>query len=510
MSKGKKTKQEETRKVSVAGIGLRPKPHEIIPEGLRKRPGVRVLSSARVLAKNERYITVGVMTTAYQASIAKYNQYSVQSGVDIYAGMNPLMREYRRNFLVRRSINSLAFWTTKEGFKTALEPSDTTDKTPEQIAAETEPYTYVKTYIDKINKDVDLDNVLRNTIIAGKTLGHCGYEIDRKPSGDPQRLLPLDNTSLNPLVDQDWVLQGFQYEGRGTLSRPEYKPDQVLYFVFDDLDGSMEGISEIEPILKEADLDDKIFREDLPEALTTLWAGIILYTIDRSKMPNATDAEIETAIADFIDQVKPGKSIATEAVWTGQAFDVKPNLDQILNVSERVERRIVGNFGVPRFMLNLEYQGWNRETASRELEVFVDGPITDLQRRIKRQLEAQWYLPLTELRLGRTEARYRPRLKLWRGRMRVMKAQEADLPVVAKHQWNEIRTADWLELLRTGAQAYGNGTGAFDQRKFYELMSKGKATSWDVKELDEKRKAMLQVMKEKPTQVAPTIPSPSA
>ena len=134
--------------------------------------------------------------------------------------------------------------------------------------------------------------------------------------------------------------------------------------------------------------------------------------------------------------------------------------------------------------------------GSKEIEVFVDGPITDLQRRLKRQSEAQWYVPLTQLALGRKMTQYLPRIGIRKGRVRVYKLQTEDLPVVVKHQWKEIRTADWLDLFTAAGQVYANGTGPIDQKKFYELMSKGRSTSWDLKELEEKQNSLVQAAKE--------------
>ena len=496
-----KTPKSNASKIHVESISMRPHPHEVVPEKFRKTPGVRIQSSARILAKDDKFIYLGVMQTAYQAAKATYQQLSVWSSFDIYAGMEPRFKEYRRNFMVRRSLNSLAFWATKEGYETVLEPPITEDKTPDQIKTEVALYKYVKDYVDKVNKDVNFDNVLRIAVIKSKIYGYCGFEIERDGASNPKRLIPLRSERLRALIDKNWNLKGFAYDGEGDLRSPFYTPDEVLYFVNYDLEGDWQGLSEIEPVMKETELDDKIFREDLPEALTTLWAGIALYTIDRSKMRSGvTDAEVAQAITDFINKVRPGHSIATEAVWTGQTFDIRPNLNMILAVSDKMERRIVGNFGVPRFMLGLEYQGWNRSTAYGEIEMFADGPISDIHRDFKRQVEAQWYEPLVRLKLGRVEAKYMPRIQIRNGKLRIFKAQTAALPFALKHQWKEIRTLDWLQLFDSGGRVFAQG--AIDEKKFYELMGKGRSTSWDLKELEETLKEQ-QAVKQKRQQESP-------
>ncbi|MEM3017949.1 MAG: hypothetical protein QXO25_03615, partial [Candidatus Bathyarchaeia archaeon] len=199
------------------------------------------------------------------------------------------------------------------------------------------------------------------------------------------------------------------------------------------------------------------------EAVTTLWAGIAVHTLLTEKLPEGTTQEdIQKIIDDHIAELKPGKHVATTDQWQIQVVDIKPDLDKLLNIEEKLERRIVGNFQVPRFMLNIERE-LNRATAYAELEAFVDGPITEIQRMLKRNVEAQWYE-----RLAR----------------QALKIKNGDLPVLVKHRWRQIRTADWFELIKAVSQAYEGGMGWADRRKIYEIMRDGTAASFDPAELE--------------------------
>jgi hypothetical protein len=75
--------------------------------------------------------------------------------------------------------------------------------------------------------------------------------------------------------------------------------------------------------------------------------------------------------------------------------------------------------------LNIEKE-LNRATAYAELEAFVEGPITDDQRWVKRIIESQWYD-----RLARQFFKLKP---------------EDSLPMRVVHRWRQIRTLDWFAL----------------------------------------------------------------
>jgi len=446
-----------------------------------KRPGVSILSHTACLPFQAR-----MLQTAYQAAKAQFTsgQTSYSPYFDVYTYMTPFYREYRRNWLVRRAVNTLAFWTTKEGFDTELElvkPPPNIDDTQEEKLLES--YQPAKDYIDDINKTVGADDAWRTAQVKRSIHGHSAFEIVGTIS-NPERLLPLDSTQIEPLINNDWILKGYSYEGKGSLTQPFYQPEEVLYFTLNDFEGDMKGLSDIEPIVADCDLYDKIVREDLTEALTVLWAGIVLYLLDRSKLGNTTDATVQSIIDDFVAQIKPGKSLATENVWSAQVVDVHPDLTQILGVVDNIERSIVGALGVPRYMLNLKVEGWSRANAYAELEAFVDSAVTDSQRTLRRQIEAQWYLPMLQSQLGKKQA-MAAFLKLLR------RGQKVQLPVKLNHVWRETRTADWLELFRSVTQAYNGGMGWISTEKAYEIMTKGKSADFSQDAYDKAQKLSM-------------------
>jgi len=380
----------------------------------------------------------------------------------MWRGLGDYYREYCRNFLVRGSIDARAFWATKEGFETVIE-----DITPGTVSEEKK--AQLKAYVDKINGDVGLDNRLRLALVKAPIWGKAGFEIEFQkqdapwlPGNPPVRLRSLKSTLLAPKTDSDtWALTGFDYDGKSDF----YAPEEVLFFVRNEIDDDWQGRSDVEAVLVESNLDDRIIREDLMEAATTLWAGICVHQLNLEKAAKAgitTDEAIDKAMEDYREQLRPGKHVITDDLWDIQIHDLKPDLGQLLNVSDKLERRILGSFKVPRFLLNIEKE-LNRATAEKELEGFVEGPVTDDQRWEKRIVEPQWYNRLT--------------------RQFLQLKPEDPLPARVVHRWRQIRTEDWLALIDAATRGYGDGRGPLSLPKFYELMRDGKATTFDPKDL---------------------------
>ena len=393
---------------------------------------------------------------AMQASKWQFNKW-LSPTLQAYAAMNIYLREYRRNFLVRGSINALAFWATKEGFETEVEVPDEDLKTEEQIAAYRKQFAPCKTFIDTINKKVRFKKHLRTALIKREIYGRSGAEIEYDLSGVPRRILNLDSQifiGTEPLIDANWEVRGFSYKGMGTsFTQPFYQPWECLYFTKNELEDDLQGLSSVEPILKESQLDDKIVREDITEAATTMWAGIVVWLLDRSLLPNLSDTQVAALIDNLVNSIQPGKHVGTEAVWKPVQIKVQVDINSLLAVQDSCERRIVGNFGVPRFMLNIEKE-LNRATAYAELEAFVDGPISDIQEDMAEQIEDRWYDLLVRIfyKLKPTT----PKEKL---------------PCHIRHKWHEIRTTDWFQLVASVSTAYQ--AGWVDQEKAFEMMYEG-------------------------------------
>lgn len=429
-------------------------------------PGVRIAvhaRSRRVAEAAARQLTSMPLSRQLSAAKSRYYLGMTQTIFEAYKGMEKHYREYRRDSLVRGCINALAYWATKEGFDTVLEPvgEGLTPDQQQQIIADNLP---LKQYIDRINLQVRLKHVLRVAIIKAKIYGKAGFEIELNAKQEPGRLISLPLLSLfdlRPDVDEDWVLQGFWWRGQKDF----YKPGELLYFTNNSLESDYEGISDIEPILDDLETRAKIRTEDFKEGATTLWAGIAIHSLDVDRLPaGLTDADIQNLIDTHIASLRPGKHVATDNRWTIQVIDLKPDLENLVKVKDSIDQEIIGNFQVPKFIIN-RTEAVNRATSYSQLEAFVDGPITDVQTWEGETVEEQWYTPLTRAFLKTPEGQY---------------------PLVrVRHRWREIRTSDFFALITAVATAYDGGLGYIDKEKAYELMRDGPSARFDPAELEE-------------------------
>jgi len=439
-------------------------PYPGAPAGVR----IAVHSSSRRVAEAAAMQLSGL---ANQLSAARSRYYlgMTQTIYEAYKGMEKHYRAYRMDAIVRGCINALAYWATKEGFDTVLEPVGE-GLTPEQEQQIIDANLPLKQWIDKINLRVDLDHVLRVAIIKAKIYGKAGFEIELNEKKEPNRLISLPLLTifdLRPDVNEDWELEGFWWRGQKDF----YAPGELLYFTNNALESDYEGISDIEPVLDDVETRAKIRIEDLKEAATTLWAGIAIHTLDVDKLPaGLTDADVQNIIDAHIAALRPGKHVATDNRWIIQVIDLKPNLQSLVSVKNDVDQEIIGNFQVPKFILNRTEQV-NRATSYTQLESFVDGPISDLQRSYGRTVEQQWYDPLT------------------RAFKKIPEGQEPDVRV--RHRWHEIRTTDFFQLLTAVAAAYDAGLGMIDKEKAYELMKDGPSARFDPAELAETEETEL-------------------
>lgn len=374
----------------------------------------------------------------------KFSPWMTFTESEDYSGMNQYYAEYRRDALVRRCINILASWTTKQGYQTVLEPTDPGTMTAEQKEEFVKPHLHVKSKIDRINTVCQMDWIIKVAIIKMKIFGKTGFEIVADGNGFPIRLIPLISDQLHPKLDEDWKLTSFDFPP--LREREGYPPDKVLYFVNEQMEADMLGLSAIEPVMGALKTRRKIIYEDLPEAASTLWAGVAIAQVDTTGM---TPTEADMAVSDFITQYKPGKIIGTNQKVKVELVDMKIKIGELLEGLDRCTDEIIGNFEVPRFLLN-RLGEINRATAFAQLKALAEGPIGDLQRYYKREIERQWYNPLVRKILQTNEGE--------------------DPPVTLKHEWTPLTTEDIIEWIKTVAEAYAGGQGFIDRKKSYELL----------------------------------------
>jgi len=444
---------------------------------LKQHPGAYRKALARQ-DPEKRLMTVASQLLTRHAAMQEFWESDALAASTSYAGMPTGYRQFREDALVRKCVVLRATWATKAGFDTIVEPIKEIPDDPdgEKKEAFLAHFQGLKDYIDRCNKTVNMDFKLRNmrirSILQGKAVQQIVWA-DKAENGlsigDPRMLVPLRPDLVKPKIDKDWTFKGISYKGRGSLQNPAYTADELLYFVNEDLDEDKVGLSDVEMILWVVEARQRILQDDLPEAVTALWCATILWLLNREKLSgNQTDDRvIEILKAHVAAVAKPAKHIATTTQFEQPiVVDMKPDLDKLVNVLHELDYQIIRSFGVPRFLVGYE-QEVNRATALQVIGSFIDGPVKDDQRWLKRNTEAQWYDPLT---------------KKWLIRNQKMN-ENGDPPVHVIHQPRELQYEDWLDLMKAVSDA--KIAGWIKDKKCFEIMQRGRSTQFKPEEVEE-------------------------
>ncbi len=346
-----------------------------------------------------------------------------------YDAMDKWFREFKRDSIVRQSVQIRAQWVTKEGADTVVKwvnPSahkrgtkTTVTTTPVPVAKGQPPAPPIKTtattdvyedpmkvygglkdYIDGMNRKFNIDAIMREAITFGKVCGLAAFFIFRDAKGEPTKLIELEPWAMWPRIDRasgeidHWLYYGIRADisvGADTNILP---PEDVLHFTNNEILGEHVGLSEIEPISWPLQARRFLLQEAIQEVAKSLWAPAGLLQIDTERQSPAAAASIINSVLDNAN-LAPGKFIGVNQKVTFQKLDISPDLDKLITAKENLDNELIGNFQVPRFLLNREHNV-NRATAEIQALMFINGVVADDQTQYGGQLEARWYAPLVK------------------------------------------------------------------------------------------------------------------
>jgi hypothetical protein len=363
--------------------------------------------------------------------VKRVGTYGTPTNSKNYEGMDRNYRWFRQDELVRRCIViNAAYATMAAGFETELEPVQ--DMPEEKKQAYLEQFKYVKDYVDAVNRKVNLDHALFVAQVKRSIYGKCGFEIIlESANGAPSWLLSLQSTSdpgtkLEPELSENWELTGFKYNGEH-----KYDPQEVLYFVYLELENDHLGLSDIEPIASTCKARNYLLEKDFPEITERLWAPYVHMQADTTGM---SDTDETAFLQGLVDSATSGKSTAYNKSVTSTVVALNINLAGLVQLMDKLEETIIREFGTPKFLINKTPE--NRATAYVEFEAFISGPTANTQRYFKRELERQWYERLVKLALAKNNF-------------------SGEVPVRVKHVWKPIRTSDIYAMATAVSNLYG-------------------------------------------------------
>jgi len=334
---------------------------------------------------------------------------------------------FKKVSIVRRSITSVGFYTVRKGFQTEVTG-------PKASICEK-----IKEMVDKINRIVNLDNVLYTSVVKRQVWGKCAWEIAPDNQENIASLVPLVSNNIHPVVNSETLaIEYFVY--RTNQGERKLLPDDILYFNLDSLELDQEGISSIQTVM--GPIKSKmLYERDLKEASKRHWAPIGLFQMDTADIRG--QSEKTAAMIAFKDQLKPGQSVVYNKKIEAKVVDLKPDLGAIIRAIEKVDEEIIGNWGIPKMLLGRE-KTTMRASLEAALIALYDGPIGFEQLYFRRALERQWY-DLIVRKMGYDPFVYR-----------------------VKHQWTNAAPIDY-QLLR--ACTYAGVNGMMTKEEMFDIMN---------------------------------------
>lgn len=356
------------------------------------------------------------------------HRHTVTSSSDAYyVGLNQDYRWFRQDELVRKCVVTNAYYSTMHGFNTVVEARRPGD------------YGGLKESVDEVNKAVNMDAAMFTVQVKRSVYGKAGFEVVTDPDGLPVRLLSLESDRLRPDIDEDWRLTGYTYRGRKGF----YAADEVLYFTNLGLEADALGLSDVEPLRRVCLARHEVLRENFPEIARSLWAPYVVLKADTGGLPVE---EAERVVEQLAEVARAGKSVAINESVEAQVVHLTPDIRGLNELLGKLEEAIIAGFGTPRLLLGRPVE--NRATAYAELEAYVEGVVSGVQRYLRRELERQWYDRLARHFTGGGDAR-------------------------VKHVWNPVRASDVAQMADAVSKLWGShGMGALggSVEKAWELM----------------------------------------
>jgi hypothetical protein len=335
------------------------------------------------------------------------------------------MDAYRKVALVAQCINGTSHYATRKGFRTSITQDD--DKGKGALD-----------YINAINRQVNMDNVIAIAIVKREIYGRAAFEIVRDEQGQIVALLPLRSSLIRPHIDPETQMADYFEYSEAKDGKLQLK--DVLYFSRLSLHRDMRGQSAITPIMNVIKLKLELYK-DLLESAKRLWAPMGLFQMDTTDLRDPLKKEAR--MREFANQLKPGRSIIYNTAVEGKVVDLKPDIMGLVRAIEKADEEIMGNWQMPKAIFARE-KSITKATLSAALNALYEGPIESVQRYFKRELERQWYDMIV-----------REYLKL------------DPLVYSVKHLWNPVVILD-STLIRS--LAYAVRVGAMTKEEFFHTM----------------------------------------
>lgn len=243
--------------------------------------------------------------------------------------------------------------------------------------------------IKKINKTVRFYNHLITAEVQKRVFGRAALGVVLN-SGLPTDLKPFSSKNLGKVyVDNDWKFTGVDYHDN-LVAKQTFNASELIYLTHLDFNITPNtlfyGLSEFEGIAHDSETNRIVSEEDNKEAAKGQWAGVGVI-----KAPSITsDAQMTT----LVNAMDPGKWNAINADVTMEVHALDPKIDQLTNLREANDKRIIRGIDVPQPTMGYE-DVTNRATMDTVMQVYHATTLDFERQMLKAQIEPQWYDTLT-------------------------------------------------------------------------------------------------------------------
>jgi hypothetical protein len=379
--------------------------------------------------------------------------------------------EFMHWFLVDEKVNrcitiNAGFATITSGFTTEIEvlaspPAGATKEENLQFENNIKAkYKPLLDFVNAVNAKCNMDTTLFYTLIRALVHGKMAWlKIPNKDSVqfEPRKLVQMPikvgtDSGLQPKLDEKRDIEHFVLpDEKDKNGKPkQYTADEILYFCYMDLSGTCQGLSSLYPVLQACKLRSEIRSIHYSKSLTRMWKMPLIASVDTEGFPDtdegrAKENELMQKVTAAVDS---GQNFAINKSIDIKNIQLTVNLVDVLNLEKSKGEEIIANFGTAPFLVN--QLSANFATAHVEYDSFISGTVADLQRFLKRELEAGWYRQLVKSyytkgdRKGEDSAEYKA----------------AVLEVRVKHVWRPAKKmSNVKEMVEIASILYERGMG---------------------------------------------------
>jgi hypothetical protein len=223
---------------------------------------------------------------------------------------------------------------------------------------------------------------LNSRYLGQVKINTVNWNISEVEYNDPQAKMTKDGDPNKEFKDDGGAAQQ-NSSGDSTTWLPI---EDLIYFTRDDDnivgDSLHYGLSTVQTILALSEENRRINQRVMPEIHESMWGGSALWTF-----PGWSSADITT----FLATIKPGKNITVNSPDVSvENIALQYDEANLLSVRDSNEKKILGAFGVPDFLLNIKAAS-AQKTMGDELIAFQESIIESERAWIRDILDEYWY-----------------------------------------------------------------------------------------------------------------------